>query len=162
MSAYPLSELAVQSFQENLSELILIADTPWRIPLVVLAVVTLFALGQWKKKQLEEGPSYRKERVPVASSSLRSRDATMFRSLEALLARSHRKVSKSRPGPSGPESHKSRVSKDPGSRSNHLDTFQIKAGAQDQLLGLDIFRWGRGLPREGVGAKKFGMSLESQ
>ena len=31
-----------------------------------------------------------------------------------------------------------------------------------KLLSPDIFRWGRGLPREGVGAKKFGMSLEAR
>ena len=31
-----------------------------------------------------------------------------------------------------------------------------------KLLSLDIFRWGRGLPREGVGAKKFGMCLETR
>ena len=31
-----------------------------------------------------------------------------------------------------------------------------------KLLNPDIFRWGRGLPHEGVGAKKFGMSLETQ
>ena len=31
-----------------------------------------------------------------------------------------------------------------------------------KLLSLDIFRWGRGLPREGVGAKKFDMSFETQ
>ena len=30
-----------------------------------------------------------------------------------------------------------------------------------KLLGPDIFRWGGGLPREGVGAKKFGTSLET-
>ena len=30
-----------------------------------------------------------------------------------------------------------------------------------KLLSPDIFRWGRGLPREGVGAKKFGTSLET-
>ena len=30
-----------------------------------------------------------------------------------------------------------------------------------KLLSPDIFRLGRGLPREGVGAKKFGMSLET-
>ena len=28
-----------------------------------------------------------------------------------------------------------------------------------KLLSPDIFEWGRGLPREGVGAKKFDMSL---
>ena len=33
-----------------------------------------------------------------------------------------------------------------------------------KLLGLDmiIFRWGGGLPRERVGAEKFGMSFETQ
>ena len=31
-----------------------------------------------------------------------------------------------------------------------------------KLLSPDIFRWGGGLPREGVGAKKFGTSLETQ
>ena len=31
-----------------------------------------------------------------------------------------------------------------------------------KLLSPDIFRWGRDLPREGVGAKKFGMSLETR
>ena len=31
-----------------------------------------------------------------------------------------------------------------------------------KLLGPDIFWWGGGLPRERVGAKKFGMSLETQ
>ena len=30
-----------------------------------------------------------------------------------------------------------------------------------KLLGLDIFWWGGGLPHEGAGAKKFGMSLET-
>ena len=29
-------------------------------------------------------------------------------------------------------------------------------------MSLDIFRWGRGLPHEGVGAKKFGMPLETR
>ena len=32
-----------------------------------------------------------------------------------------------------------------------------------KLLNLDIFQWGRGLPRQGVGVKKpFGMSLETR
>ena len=35
-------------------------------------------------------------------------------------------------------------------------------GTQTQTFWSDIFRWGRGLPREGVGAKKFGMSLETR
>ena len=34
--------------------------------------------------------------------------------------------------------------------------------AQTKLLSPDIFRWGSDLPREGVGAKKFGMSLETR
>ena len=33
---------------------------------------------------------------------------------------------------------------------------------QPKLLSPDIFRWGRGLPHEGVGAKKLGMSLETR
>ena len=37
-----------------------------------------------------------------------------------------------------------------------------KKGTQTQTFWSDIFRWGRGLPREGVGAKKFGMSLETR
>ena len=31
-----------------------------------------------------------------------------------------------------------------------------------KLFGPDIFGWGGGLPREGLGAKKFGMSFETQ
>ena len=31
-----------------------------------------------------------------------------------------------------------------------------------KLLSPDIFRWGRGLPREGVGAKKFSMPLKTR
>ena len=31
-----------------------------------------------------------------------------------------------------------------------------------KLFGPDIFQWGRGLPRERVGAKKFDMSLETR
>ena len=31
-----------------------------------------------------------------------------------------------------------------------------------KFLGQDIFGWGGGLPREEVGANKFGMSFESQ
>ena len=37
-----------------------------------------------------------------------------------------------------------------------------KPKPKPKLLGLDIFWWGGGLPREGVGAKKFGMSLETR
>ena len=33
---------------------------------------------------------------------------------------------------------------------------------QPKLFGPDIFRWGGDLPREGAGAKKFGMPLETQ
>ena len=35
-------------------------------------------------------------------------------------------------------------------------------GDKPKLLSPDICRWGRGLPREGVGAKKFGMPLEAR
>ena len=31
-----------------------------------------------------------------------------------------------------------------------------------KLLSPDVFRWDKGLPHEGVGAKKFGMSLETR
>ena len=37
-----------------------------------------------------------------------------------------------------------------------------KKEPKPKLFGPDIFRWGRELPREGVGAKKFGMSLETR
>ena len=37
-----------------------------------------------------------------------------------------------------------------------------KKEPKPKLFGPDIFRWGRGLPREGVGAKIFGMSLETR
>ena len=35
-------------------------------------------------------------------------------------------------------------------------------GPKPKLFGPDISGWGRGLPREGPGAKKFGMSFETQ
>ena len=31
-----------------------------------------------------------------------------------------------------------------------------------KILSQDIFQWGKGLPREGVAAKKFGMPLETR
>ena len=37
-----------------------------------------------------------------------------------------------------------------------------KKEPKSKLLGPDIFGWGGGLPREGVGAKKFAMSFEAQ
>ena len=39
---------------------------------------------------------------------------------------------------------------------------RTKKEPKPKLLSPDIFWWGGGLPREGVGAKKFGMSLETQ
>ena len=44
------------------------------------------------------------------------------------------------------------------------DTFEsgTKNEPKPKLLSPDIFRWGRGLPHEGVGAKKFGMPLETR
>ena len=37
-----------------------------------------------------------------------------------------------------------------------------KKEPKPKLFGTDIFGWGGGLPREGVGAEKFGMSLETR
>ena len=37
-----------------------------------------------------------------------------------------------------------------------------KKEPKPKLFGPDIFRWGGGLPCEGVGAEKFGMSLETK
>ena len=37
-----------------------------------------------------------------------------------------------------------------------------KKEPKPKLFGPDIFGWGRGLPREGVGAKTFGMPLETR
>ena len=37
-----------------------------------------------------------------------------------------------------------------------------KKGPKPKLFGPNIFGWGGGLPRERVGAKKFGTSLETQ
>ena len=49
---------------------------------------------------------------------------------------------------------------------DHLATVGKISGTEKEpkpkLFGPDIFGWGGGLPREGVGAKKFGMSLETQ
>ena len=40
--------------------------------------------------------------------------------------------------------------------------FRKKNEPKPKVLGPDVCRWGGGLPREGVGAKKFGMSLETR
>ena len=37
-----------------------------------------------------------------------------------------------------------------------------KKEPKPKLFGPHVFGWGGGLPREGVGAKKFGMSFETQ
>ena len=37
-----------------------------------------------------------------------------------------------------------------------------KKEPKPKLFGPDIFGWGGGLPREGVGAEKFGMSLKTR
>ena len=39
---------------------------------------------------------------------------------------------------------------------------QEKKEHRPKLLGPDFLQWGGGLPREGVGVKKFGMSLETR
>ena len=47
--------------------------------------------------------------------------------------------------------------------SNVLVVFEgKKKEPKPKLFGPDIFGWGVGLPREGVGAKKFGMAFETQ
>ena len=40
--------------------------------------------------------------------------------------------------------------------------FREEKEPKPKLFGPDIFGWGEGLPREWVGAKKFGMSLETR
>ena len=45
---------------------------------------------------------------------------------------------------------------------NFGDNSQAQKKHKPKLLSPDIFWWGGGLPREGVGAKKFGMSLETK
>ena len=42
----------------------------------------------------------------------------------------------------------------------HSSLSGTKNEPKPKLLSPDIFRWGGGLPHEGVGAKKFGMPLE--
>ena len=42
------------------------------------------------------------------------------------------------------------------------ETVVQKSGTKPKLWSPDIFWWGRGLPYEGVGAKKFGMPLETR
>ena len=59
-----------------------------------------------------------------------------------------------------------RLGKTPGSKpSDHLK-FTMSSGKKDEprpkRFGPDILGWGGGLPREGVGGKKFGMSFETQ
>ena len=44
---------------------------------------------------------------------------------------------------------------------NHILSGRKKE-PKPKLLGPDIFQWGRGLPRERVGAKKFDTSLETR
>ena len=50
----------------------------------------------------------------------------------------------------------------PLTRRNLPESGQKKEHKTKNFLGPDIFRWGGGLPREGVGAKKFRMSLETR
>ena len=42
------------------------------------------------------------------------------------------------------------------------ETQARKKEHKPKLFSPDIFQWGRGLPREGVGAKEFDMSLETK
>ena len=50
----------------------------------------------------------------------------------------------------------------PSDRSVFSSQSGTRKEPKPKLLSPDIFRWGRGLPHEGVGAKKFGMSLETR
>ena len=54
----------------------------------------------------------------------------------------------------------------PGTMPKFLDSCKSISGKKKEpkpnLFGPDIFGWGGGLPREGVGAKKFGMSFKTQ
>ena len=43
-----------------------------------------------------------------------------------------------------------------------LQNSGTKKEPKPNLFDPDIFWWGRGLPREGVGAKKFGMCLKTR
>ena len=47
-------------------------------------------------------------------------------------------------------------------RANRALVSGTKKEPKPKLLGPDILRWGGGLPREGVGVEKFGMSLETR
>ena len=47
-------------------------------------------------------------------------------------------------------------------QNKHLRKSGKKKKPKPKVFGPDIFGWGGGLPREVVGAKKFGMSLETQ
>ena len=51
-----------------------------------------------------------------------------------------------------------------GTSEKKLDRFWSgkKKGTNPNFWGPDILRWGWGLPCEGVGARKFGMSLETR
>ena len=42
------------------------------------------------------------------------------------------------------------------------EEIQVRKKRQTQTFETGYFRWGRGLPHEGVGAKKFGMSLKTR
>ena len=48
----------------------------------------------------------------------------------------------------------------PNSHGHSVDL--IRKEPKPKLFCPDIFRWGTGLPHEGLGAKKFGMSLETR
>ena len=49
----------------------------------------------------------------------------------------------------------------PESVHERYASLRHEKGTQTQVFESDIFWWGGGLPREGVGTKKFGMSLET-
>ena len=55
-----------------------------------------------------------------------------------------------------------RVQKSMGHKLSGKRKSGKKKEPKPKLFGPDILQWGRGLPRERVGAKKFDMSLETQ
>ena len=47
-------------------------------------------------------------------------------------------------------------------QNQYVTEFHARKKHKPKFLSPDIFRWGRGLPRERVGDKKFSMSFEAR
>ena len=59
------------------------------------------------------------------------------------------------------EDQKTAIAARPLAESLNSPNSGKKKEPKAKLFGPDLLWWGGGLPREGVGAKKFGMSLET-